>query len=443
MQHVPVNLQNSDQHNTDAEISRLLSRVRQLEEEIRLREKREGLILHAKREWERTADTLPDLLFIVDLENKYLRMNRSMLNHLGMTFNEALGSQCTFCCNGDTAEICLNRQSPRNQQKQTFELHKPLHGGYFEVTLLPLYDAEGNHSGTIHIARDINDQKKTQLEREKLHARLLHVQKLESVFQLAAGMAHEINTPIQFINSNIDFIDQSFKESSPVIDNLLELLESVTNGTSTEDQITANVTAAKHLEWDYLSEEIPEAIKQSKQGLKRVTALVQAMKNFSQPGGGEKVDADLNHLIETTITITRNQWDHIAIDTDLDPHLQSVPCMVDDIGQVLHSLIVNGAQAIEDKLGDNPEGERGRITISTRQHNHHVEIRIGDTGKGIPEDIQSKVFDPFFTTKDVGKGTGQGLAIAHDVIVDKHDGTLIFETKPGSGTVFIIRLPRR
>jgi signal transduction histidine kinase len=167
------------------------------------------------------------------------------------------------------------------------------------------------------------------------------------------------------------------------------------------------------------------------------------MKEFSHPGSKQKVNADLNRIIETTITVSRNEWRYVAtVATDLDPELQSVPCLADEMGQVFLNLLVNAAHTIENKLSDNPEGKKGLISLSTRQYDHYVEIRITDTGNGIPKQIQDKIFDPFFTTKEVGKGTGQGLAIAHDVITGKHNGTLIFESEPGLGTTFIIRLPR-
>jgi signal transduction histidine kinase len=294
----------------------------------------------------------------------------------------------------------------------------------------------------LQIKLAIEKQQATQ-EQEKLMARLLQSQKLESVGRLAAGIAHEINTPAQFISTNINFIDEAFRELSQVLTTLLELLESVKKGSVTEMQVKAQDEIVAHLDWEYLREEIPRAIDQSKEGIQRVTSIVQAMKEFSHPGSKQKVNADLNRIIETTITVSRNEWRYVAtVATDLDPELQSVPCLADEMGQVFLNLLVNAAHTIENKLSDNPEGKKGLISLSTRQYDHYVEIRITDTGNGIPKQIQDKIFDPFFTTKEVGKGTGQGLAIAHDVITGKHNGTLIFESEPGLGTTFIIRLPR-
>jgi two-component system, NtrC family, sensor kinase len=438
-------MQHGSNNTHDDELSRLVHQNRQLQEEILVREKREALILHAKKEWERTVDALPDLIFIVNLEYKFVRMNKTMLNRLGLTFQEALGRHCFFCVHGreNTVENCLQIQVLRDKQQHSIELYEPRLGGHFELSVVPHYDAEGKLAGSVHIARDINERKHAEQEQEILHARLLQAQKLESVGQLAAGIAHEINTPAQFINTNIDFIDEAFRESSQLITSLIELLASIKKGPVSEEQISANNTLVEHIDWSYLKEEIPRAINQSKEGIQRVTSIIQAMKEFSHPGSRQKVNTDLNRIINTTITVAKNEWKYVAtVDTDLDPEVQSVPCLADEMGQVFLNLLINAAHAIENKLGKNPEGKKGRITLSTRQHDHYVEIRITDTGSGIPENIQNKVFDPFFTTKEVGKGTGQGLAIAHDVIAGKHGGTLVFETEPGIGTTFIIRLPR-
>jgi signal transduction histidine kinase len=187
--------------------------------------------------------------------------------------------------------------------------------------------------------------------------------------------------------------------------------------------------------------EVPQAIQQSLQGIGRVTTIVRAMKEFSHPGSEEKSDTDLNRAIETTITVARNEWKYVAeVVTDFDPALPLVRCLPGEINQVILNLIVNAAHAIADVVENNGKS-KGTITIRTRSQGDRVEIRVSDTGTGIPETIRAKIFDPFFTTKGVGKGTGQGLAIAHSVIVDKHGGTISCETEVGKGTTFVIRLP--
>jgi len=192
---------------------------------------------------------------------------------------------------------------------------------------------------------------------------------------------------------------------------------------------------------DFLVAEIPKAIQQTLGGVDRVARIVRAMKEFSHPGTGEKTLVDLNQAVETTLTVARNEWKYVAtVKTDFDPNLPLIPCLPGELNQVMLNLVVNAAHAIAEVVKDDGQA-RGLITATTRQCGDWVEIRIRDTGPGIPEKIRHKIYDPFFTTKPVGKGTGQGLAIAHTVIVEQHGGTLHFETELGAGTVFIVRLP--
>jgi len=191
----------------------------------------------------------------------------------------------------------------------------------------------------------------------------------------------------------------------------------------------------------YLNQEIPRAIDQSLEGVGRVASIVRAMKEFSHPGSEQKQNVDLAHAIENALTISRNEWKYVAkVVTDFDPHLPVVACLPGDLNQVILNLIVNAAQAIAEKNGIKP-GQDGTITVRARQDGDWAEIRVEDTGVGIPEEIRHRIFDPFFTTKAPGKGTGQGLSIAHNIITKKHDGTIDFKSQIGEGSIFIIRLP--
>ncbi|MBL7032856.1 MAG: PAS domain S-box protein [Candidatus Delongbacteria bacterium] len=301
-----------------------------------------------------------------------------------------------------------------------------------EVVLAPIFDETGKIVQCIDTSRDITERK--QLEMELGHAR-----KLESVGQLAAGIAHEINTPAQFVSNNINFLQESFNDVLKLVTRYQQLLE-----TGRENPLTAEIVAdieklVKEVDWEYLEEEIPSAIDQSQDGIDRIAKIVRAMKEFSHPGNKEKAPKDLNEIIETTMTVARNEWKYVAdIDLELSPDLPLVDCLADEMGQVFLNIIVNAAHAIADKIGNNGKGS---IRISTVAVDDWVEIRIEDSGGGIPQAAQDHIFDPFFTTKDVGRGTGQGLTIAYDVITSKHQGTLSFETKEGVGTTFIVRLP--
>jgi PAS domain S-box-containing protein len=264
-------------------------------------------------------------------------------------------------------------------------------------------------------------------ERRQLERQLAQSQRLESIGQLAAGIAHEINTPIQYIGDNANFLDGAFQD-------LVKL-------TSATDRVAATEPSAKSdKELAYLCEEIPKAIQQMTQGVDHVARIVRAMKEFSHPGPVDKAPTDINRAIESTVLVSRNEWKYCAdLTTDLDWELPEVPCIAGELKQVILNLIVNAAHAITDVVG--ATGRKGLIQVSTRQARGCAEIRIHDTGTGIPEAIRSKIFDPFFTTKEVGKGTGQGLAIAHSIIVQKHQGEITFETETGVGTTFCIRLP--
>jgi signal transduction histidine kinase len=187
--------------------------------------------------------------------------------------------------------------------------------------------------------------------------------------------------------------------------------------------------------------ESPVAVQESLDGVERVRKIVMAMREFSHPSEKEKKLADINHGIETTVVISRNEWKYSAdLETNLDPSLPLVFCQIDEINQVILNMIINAVQAIQEK--NPPEtGIKGKITISTYMIDNHLHIKIQDTGIGIPEDIRLRVFDPFFTTKGVGKGTGQGLSLAHQIIVQKHQGNIYVDSIAGEGTTFTIELP--
>ncbi|MBW2096201.1 MAG: PAS domain S-box protein, partial [Deltaproteobacteria bacterium] len=279
----------------------------------------------------------------------------------------------------------------------------------------------------IGIVRDIT-------ERKLLERQLTQAQKLESIGQLAAGIAHEINTPTQYVGDNTRFLKEGFEDLDRLVAKYQELALVCKEGRGIEE-------ALKQIE-ETADEIIPAAIEQSLEGVDRVTKIVRAMKEFSHPGGEEKTPTDINKAIENTVTVARNEWKYVAdLKTDFDENLPPVPCLPGELNQVILNMIVNAAHAIAGVVGGNRSGEKGTITIRTRKNGAWAEIEIEDTGAGIPEEIQQRIFDPFFTTKEVGRGTGQGLCIAHSVIVEKHGGTIDVESEVGKGTTFMIRLP--
>jgi signal transduction histidine kinase len=301
------------------------------------------------------------------------------------------------------------------------------------VTGFPLRDSRGAVVSAAAIMSDITERK--QLERQ-----LAQAQKLESIGQLAAGVAHEINTPVQFIGDNIRFLEESFGDLDQLLAVYAGMREAARSG-RIDEAVIAGVEAREALaDVDYLREEIPKSIAQSAEGVERIAAIVKAIREFSHPGAAEKAPVDLNRAVETTTLVSRNEWKYVAdLQLDLAPGLPMVSCVRGEINQVILNLVVNAAHAIAEKTGGT--AEKGQITVTTRADGEWAEVRVSDTGTGIPEKAQANVFNPFFTTKPVGKGTGQGLAIAHMVVVQKHRGTIHFETEPGKGTTFIVRLP--
>jgi len=276
--------------------------------------------------------------------------------------------------------------------------------------------------------------------RRMLEAQLAQAQKLESIGHLAAGVAHEINTPIQYLADNTRFLDESFRNLDRVLRSYETLMRVAETSGALPEEVHRVREAAEEADLAYLHDEIPRAIQQSGEGVERVATIVRAMKEFSHPGSAEMKPIDINHAIESTLTVSRNEWKYVAdAVTEFDPNLPVVRCLPGEFNQVILNLVVNAAHAIADLPGRGTG--KGRITISTRRDGEWAEICIGDTGTGIPAAVRSHIFTPFFTTKEIGRGTGQGLAIAHTVVVTKHGGTLDFETEEGKGTTFIIRLP--
>jgi two-component system, NtrC family, sensor kinase len=391
--------------------------------------------------WKKIIEGLPDFVFIVNLEHEIIYMNQPMLDYLGITSEEALGKLCYHCIHQKSCIVdnCLQERMLQDGKSHLLDLFDKRLGGHVEVRIFPYWITPGDILGSVHIVRNINERIQALEEKEKLQRQLLHAQKLESVGQLASGIAHEINTPVQFINTNINFIEESFTEIEEYINLTFDIFEGNLINKNNFEKIRPKI---KNFDWEFLKEEIPKAIEQSKDGLQRVTSIVQAMKSFSHPGGQGKTESDINRIIMTTITVSRNEWKYVStIETDLDPNIHPVWCDANAISQVILNILINAAHAIENKLGRNPVGNKGMIKISTAQKDNYIDIRISDSGSGIPKEIHSRIFDPFFTTKEVGRGTGQGLAIAHDVIYAKHNGKMTFETQQDIGTTFIIELP--
>jgi len=306
--------------------------------------------------------------------------------------------------------------------------------GFLKISITPYADSEAQSAGLLLLAEDIT-------ERKILESQLAQAQKLQAVGHLAAGIAHEINTPTQYIGDNVGFLQVSLGRLQTVFAQYQQLLEAGKTQTLSPELLAEVEDAARQARVDYLLQELPLAAAEAMNGVARVTDIVKAMKEFSHPGVEEAAAININQAIQSTITVARTEWKYVAnLDTDFDPDLPPVLCLPGEFNQVILNILINASQAIAEVVGDGSAG-KGVITVTTRRDGNWAEIRISDTGPGIPNEIKPRIFDPFFTTKEVGRGTGQGLAISHAVIVEKHRGSITVESALGSGSTFIIRLP--
>lgn len=274
--------------------------------------------------------------------------------------------------------------------------------------------------------------------RKKLEARLSQAQKMESVGQLASGIAHEINTPIQFIGNNIQFLQGAFEDLGGLLALFEQLVDAVESGASTADLLQSIEQQREIADLSFLRQEFPGAIEQSMEGIEHVAKIVRAMKEFSQPASKNASSFDLNRAVENALAVSASQYRDVAtVETALDPNGQSLIGLGGQLNQVLLNVISNACEAVSEHC----EPGAGKIQISTCFSDDSVELRIQDNGPGIPPEIIDRIFEPFFTTKAVGTGTGQGLAFVYDVIVNKHEGTILAQSLPGQGTTLMITLP--
>jgi len=397
-------------------------------------------IIQANNEFlESIMESVTNAIFVIDLDEKFTLMSQAGSKITGYTVEELMGQPFSVLMEPEKyAEV--NKRYVKAKvigeivsHYETEFIHKNGKNIFVSLNLAPLYE-NGGIVSVVGTAEDIT-------ERKLLERQLLQSQKLESIGQLASGIAHEINTPTQYVGDNARFLQDSFGDFFQLIEKQNQLLQGAKQGNVSTEAIKGVEETMEEIDIDYLLEEVPKAIRQSLEGVARVAEIVQAMKEFAHPGVEGKSPVDINKAIESTITVARNKWKYTAdMETNFDPDLPKVPCLAGEFNQVILNIVINSAQAIAEMMG-NESTQKGKITISTCLRDEWVEIRIADTGPGIPEEIRPQIFDPFFTTKDVGVGSGQGLAISHSIIVDKHGGTIDFETEVGKGTTFIIRLP--
>ncbi len=397
----------------------------------RRRAEAEKTLAHARLQ--AIVEQARDAIVVMDLDGRIQDFNGAAERMFGWPRGEAIGQELAEVIVSPKHRAQREGVARGSMRDQTGELAAVRRTG--EEFPIELSIAKATTADTTFFSAIIRDV----TERRRLELDLRHSQKLESVGQLAAGVAHEINTPIQFVGDNVLFLDESFKNVLALLKQYGEAFATLCAGGADRAIVEEVERAADEADVAYLEKEIPKAISQTLDGVHRVATIVRAMKDFAHADNKERQPADLNQAILSTLTVARNELKYVAdVDTEFG-ELPTVVCRVSDLNQVFLNLFVNAAHAIGDVVGNT--GAKGRIVVRTSVDGDHVVIAVSDTGGGIPEEIRERIFDPFFTTKEVGRGSGQGLSIARRIVVEVHGGRLTFETEVGRGTTFYVHLP--
>jgi PAS domain S-box-containing protein len=379
----------------------------------------------------------PAFILALDRDGKIRFINRTM----GRDRNEIIGTDwLRYVSSNDHARLSallravIETGQPQVYETTTTDLDGTPRWFSSHMGVMPFGERD---RGVVVIAQDVTELKRTQAE-------FAAAQRLATAGTLAAGVAHEINTPVQFVNDSLHFLRNAARDVFTLLEKLLVVQRVAERGPVSGDLAAAlaDVAAAQEeIDLDYIRQNVPRAFERCIDGLTRVATIVRSMKEFAHPAQREMAPVDLNRAVRNTLTLAQNEFRYVAkLETELG-EIPPVVCHASDINQVVLNLVVNAAHAITDAVrGTN---RKGTLTVRTWREGDRAVIAVGDTGGGIPEAIQHRVFDPFFTTKRVGQGTGQGLSLAWAIVKEKHGGELTFETKPGEGTTFFVRLPLR
>ncbi|MDD2850743.1 MAG: PAS domain S-box protein [Desulfuromonadaceae bacterium] len=382
---------------------------------------------YAKLEWEQTLDHLRDFVILTDSEHRIRRCNNPLSSITGIPVSDLIGL--------DWRELIHDAGFEFTTFDGTAgEVHFPKTERLYDIALYPIRDA-GKTTGHVVSLHDTTELHAATRELEKAYAGLKEAQlqifqqeKMASIGQLAAGVAHEINNPMGFISSNLSTLNK-------YIDRLAEFISAGDKcllSYPESDEAEHLKETRKRLKIDYVIEDSRQLIAESQDGAGRVRRIVQDLKSFSRVDQTESALINLNDALETTINIAWNEIKYVATLNREFGDIPPIKCHPQQLNQVFLNLLVNASHAMD--------GVQGTITVSTRCENDVVFVSVADTGCGIPEEIQQRIFEPFFTTKEVGKGTGLGLSISYD-IVRKHGGELSVVSEPGKGSTFTVQLP--
>jgi PAS domain S-box-containing protein len=387
---------------------------------------------------ERLLNSISSILVSLDSRGRVTRWNPNAESYFAIAAEQARGNRFMDLPIKwrDPATVAQLLESMDVLPKMKQEIELTDHLGVVRTLGLSVFPVEkcGGATGCLFLGSDITEMK-------QMRIKLDQARRLESVGKLAAGVAHEINTPMQYIGDNVGYVSKCFDNIRPVLEWLIRANDQL-NGHSTDPlPMVEWEQRLKKAKLNAIISKVPEALADAQEGIAAVTKIVAAMKEFSHPGSETRMCADLNHILESALTVARNEYKYVAdIETCFDAKLPAVQGFPSELNQVFLNIIINAAHAIGDQTKQGVDG-RGLIKLSTFSRDDVIEIRIQDTGGGMPAEVQSRIFEPFFTTKAVGKGTGQGLAIAHAVIAKKHQGRIWCDVDPGVGTTFIIQLP--
>lgn len=384
-------------------------------------------------------DSIPYPIFYKDAKGFYLGCNTAFEAFIGYQREQVVGSTVYDVAPAELADVyhkadndLIEKGGIQKYETQVRYADGSLHEVYFSKATFR--DSKGMIGGLIGIMIDMTDQR--EIERQ-----LRQAQKMETVGQLASGVAHEINTPVQFVLNNITYLRDSLQDLFDLMNSCRSFLKGERHNPLIGSRINHILDEMGLDESDQRRYDLLETVDESIEGLEQITQVVQAIKEFAHPSGGEKTTFSIGEVIKRTVTVSRNEWKNLAEMTlELDPDLPQIIGYPSEIEQVFLNLILNAAQAIGTSRRRRPE-QMGSIMIRTGRDGDWVTASVSDNGDGIPEKYRERVFDPFFTTKIVGEGSGQGLTICYAIIVEKHGGKLTFTTETDKGTTFHIRLP--
>ena len=386
-------------------------------------------------------------ILVVDEQGSMIEVNRAAKAMFGRAGESTVGASVLDWIDEASWPVCEAAEASRidaDGHRGTEVWHevqgRRVDGSSFplEFVITQLELSESHHK--IWILRDLTQQREAEAVQKALEQDLQRAQKLEALGTMAGGVAHEINTPVQFIGSNLAYLNDVFSDLLAVIDSYRDLRSTALAGEDLGDALAKTAKAEEDADLDGLIVDVPEAIAQTEEGVVRVSKIVEAIKEFAHSGGETQAIIDVNHTIDSTIEVSRGEWGCLAEVTT--SFAEDLPTITGDPGkfqQVILNLIINAAQAIS----DHGPKSAGLIEIGTRLDGPDIAIEVRDDGCGIPKHLHERVFEPFFTTRDVGKGTGQGLALSYKTVTEHLGGTISLLSEEGLGTSFIVRVPSR